>query len=220
MKPLSKSQLVDMLRLQARLNAAVNVHWLAANNPWTRAIWIEAAEGLDHIGWKWWKKQEPNVEQARIELIDIWHFALSDALQTTGGDPEAAAAAILVSIDDCGGDFNILGKKFRVQDQTTPVLFDMLAGMAAWGYVFYPALTQLFENLGMSWDDVYRTYVAKNVLNLFRQANGYKEGTYKKTWDGQEDNIFLEAAMREFPHDTADLLLDRPQAKYAVAILS
>ena len=29
---------------------------------------------------------------------------------------------------------------------------------------------------------------AKNVLNRFRQNNGYKEGSYKKNWNGREDN--------------------------------
>lgn len=208
MKALANVKLVEMLQLQSRLNSMVNVHWLAAKNPWTRAIWIEAAEGMEHLGWKWWKKQESNVEQTRIELIDIWHFALSDALQTTNGNVEAAAASILVSLDDSGGEFNIMGKRFRIQDQTTPVLIDMLASLAAWGFVFYPALGQLFENLSMTWDDVYRTYVAKNVLNIFRQANGYKEGTYVKVWAGAEDNVHLEQMMNANPQLSPEQLLD------------
>ena len=31
----------------------------------------------------------------------------------------------------------------------------------------------------------------KNVLNKFRQDNGYKEGTYRKIWNGKEDNVVL-----------------------------
>lgn len=34
-------------------------------------FWTECAELMDHIGWKWWKKQEIDIEQAQIELIDI-----------------------------------------------------------------------------------------------------------------------------------------------------
>lgn len=37
-------------------------------------------------------------------------------------------------------------------------------------------------------DSIYRSYLVKNVLNSFRNNNGYKEGTYKKIWNGEEDN--------------------------------
>jgi hypothetical protein len=33
--------------------------------------------------------------------------------------------------------------------------------------------------------------VGKNVLNFFRQDNGYKQGSYSKDWNGQEDNEVL-----------------------------
>ncbi|RKG72059.1 dUTP diphosphatase, partial [Corallococcus sp. CA049B] len=42
-----------------------------------RAVLVETTEAMDHHGWKWWSKQTMNLEQLRIELIDIWHFALS-----------------------------------------------------------------------------------------------------------------------------------------------
>ena len=34
----------------------------------------------------------------------------------------------------------------------------------------------------MNFDEVYRAYFVKNILNEFRQKNGYKTGTYKKIW--------------------------------------
>jgi ABC-type hemin transport system ATPase subunit len=43
----------------------------------------------------------------------------------------------------------------------------------------------------MSWNDAYTQYVSKNVLNIFRQRHGYKEGTYIKIWNGEEDNVVL-----------------------------
>ena len=58
---------------------------------------------------------------------------------------------------------------------------------------------ELFESAlidsKLSWDDLAKTYVGKNVLNRFRQANGYKEGTYIKIWQGEEDNVHLAAVM-------------------------
>ncbi len=47
----------------------------------------------------------------------------------------------------------------------------------------------------MSADELYRQYVGKNVLNFFRQDNGYKEGTYVKVWEGREDNEHLVEVM-------------------------
>ena len=49
----------------------------------------------------------------------------------------------------------------------------------------------------MSFDQLYRGYVGKNVLNFFRQDHGYKEGTYRKHWhDGREDNEHLVEALQ------------------------
>ncbi|MDG1473779.1 MAG: dUTP diphosphatase, partial [Porticoccaceae bacterium] len=47
-------------------------------------------------------------------------------------------------------------------------------------------------------------YVGKNVLNFFRQDNGYQEGTYKKQWDGVEDNEHLINIVSELDTSAAD----------------
>jgi hypothetical protein len=39
--------------------------------------------------------------------------------------------------------------------------------------------------------------MGKNVLNKFRQDNGYKQKTYQKIWDGQEDNVYLMDIIRQ-----------------------
>ena len=43
----------------------------------------------------------------------------------------------------------------------------------------------------MSFDDLFKQYVGKNVLNFFRQDHGYKDGSYIKIWNGREDNEHL-----------------------------
>ena len=50
---------------------------------------------------------------------------------------------------------------------------------------------------GLDGEGLFREYVSKNVLNHFRQDNGYKTGTYQKTWGGQEDNVHLVALMEQ-----------------------
>ena len=73
-------------------------------------------------------------------------------------------------------------------------------------------------------------YISKNVLNIFRQNNGYKEGTYIKQWpsmlcpdDTVEDNVYLEGFLNESatqdmfenqPEKVFDYLYDRLDANY------
>jgi len=77
-----KQQIALMLTLQDEMNTKVNSDWREQGFEWYRAIWVECAEMLDHYGWKWWKAQAPDMPQVELELIDIWHFGLSDLLQS------------------------------------------------------------------------------------------------------------------------------------------
>jgi len=46
--------------------------------------------------------------------------------------------------------------------------------------------------MNMTAEDVYNLYMKKKQLNVDRQDNGYKDGTYKKFDDnGKEDNYYL-----------------------------
>ena len=51
--------------------------------------------------------------------------------------------------------------------------------------------SMIMDDCELSWGELYSQYVGKNVLNIFRQAYGYKKGTYIKIWDGREDNEHL-----------------------------
>lgn len=61
-------------------------------------------------------------------------------------------------------------------------------------------------------DSIYKNYLVKNVLNSFRKNNGYEQGTYKKIWDGEEDNdvaFRIAAAATEIaPEDLEAYLID------------
>ena len=54
---------------------------------------------------------------------------------------------------------------------------------------------RVMQTLPMNFDELFEMYVGKNVLNTFRQNNGYKAGTYRKLWQGQEDNEHLIEAL-------------------------
>jgi hypothetical protein len=59
---------------------------------------------------------------------------------------------------------------------------------------------QLIE---MDFDQLYRMYVGKNVLNFFRQDHGYKDGSYIKVWQGREDNEHLAELLTRLDSETA-----------------
>ncbi len=63
----------------------------------------------------------------------------------------------------------------------------------------------------LGFDELYRHYVGKNVLNFFRQDHGYKDGTYTKVWAGREDNEHLAELVSALDSDADDY----PEAVYA-----
>lgn len=188
---MNRPQLLTMLALQSTLNSAVNPEWLTAGYPFLRAAFVESGEAMDHYGWKWWKKQEPNEEQFGVELIDILHFYLSHTLICNGGDLDSASRILQVTTDERRG--HVRGVSFDDQwysfaDMDTLAKVELLGGLAVSRRMSWPLLFDLFAAANMTEDDVFGIYVGKNVLNMFRQANGYKEGTYIKDWFGEEDN--------------------------------
>ena len=174
-----QQQLKVMLELQDSMNTKVNDNWRTQGFEWYRAIWIECGELLDHYGWKWWKKQTPDIEQVKLELIDIWHFGLSIQLQSGVAIEELASQIeTQLVIDTDEEDFKLDLERFAAD-----VLSRKSFSVAEFG--------RLMAGISMDFDQLYVGYVGKNVLNFFRQDHGYKEGTYIKVWSGKEDNEHL-----------------------------
>lgn len=185
-------KILSMLELQDAMNKKVHPDWVAQNFEWYRAIWIECAELMDHHGWKWWKHQKPDLEQIKLELVDIWHFGLSILIARQGVNAETAAE--IDGLFAKPGTFDDLLNGIEAFASETLAQRDFAVSMFA-------GLSQL---VGMSLDDLYRTYVGKNVLNFFRQDNGYKDGTYIKVWGGKEDNEHLVELVAELDSEQAD----------------
>jgi len=179
-----KQKIMTMLELQDGMNTKVNPDWRNAGNEWYRAIWMEASEMLEHHGWKWWKKQEPDDMQVKLEVIDIVHFALSIRIEQ-GDDLEVAARAIAEEFESPESTGDI---RTTIELLARETLIDQGA--------HFSIIAGVMNHLSMPFDELYMIYVGKNVLNMFRQDNGYKEGTYQKTWDGREDNEHLADIMK------------------------
>jgi dimeric dUTPase (all-alpha-NTP-PPase superfamily) len=174
-----KDKLLVMLELQDSMNSRVNADWRQAENEWYRAIWTECAEMLDHYGWKWWKHQQPDLDQVQLELVDIFHFAMSDYLLQAENNDQVATR-ILDEMDSPDGI-----------DDIRQAIEAMAQSTIAEQSMHFSAFANIMRLIDMDFDQLYRIYVGKNVLNFFRQDHGYKDGSYIKVWQGREDNEHL-----------------------------
>jgi len=183
-----KNLLHQMYDAQCKVNDEIFPEWrkkLDMEN-WEEAILVESAEALESAGYKWWKKQDIDEENIKVELIDILHFKLSWLAYQTK----------YVFEQEISGFISGFGKKIKPIERKTKLLKDV-------------GKTQTMFSLGKAMkaygldniEDVFRTYMTKNVLNLFRTKNGYKEGTYIKNWNGDEDNVIAFKLAKEIEAD-------------------
>jgi len=169
-----------MLTMQDRMNTRVHPDWVNQDFAWYRALWTECAELIEHYGYKWWKKQTPDMEQVQLEVIDIWHFGLS-ALFAGGDSINTMAANIAAELRD----FQPAG--LGVREATEVLALHSLQTRS-----FSPTrFWELMLASGLDFERLYSAYVGKNVLNFFRQDHGYQDGSYQKLWQGREDNEHL-----------------------------
>lgn len=85
-------KLEEIFRLQEELNRRIGVDLRNLSEEdkakwvlnYTRAMSQEMAELIDSVPWKWWAKYQTFDEQnAKVEVIDLFHFLISLA-QTLG----------------------------------------------------------------------------------------------------------------------------------------
>ena len=89
--------------MQKALNARIGVHTDALSEEektkwvlnYCRALSQELAELTDSVPWKWWAKYQKFDEQnAKVEVVDLFHFLVSLA-QTLGMTPDDVYQAYL-----------------------------------------------------------------------------------------------------------------------------
>ena len=183
-----------MAGMQDSHNCHVHPQWRTQGFEYYRAVWVECAELLDHFGWKWWKKQVPDLNQVKLEIVDIWHFGLSDLIRDGGLEAVAPALADAAPHPDAG------------QPEHLRQAVEVLAGatLAERRFVLEPFVAVL-RALPMDVAELFELYVGKNVLNDFRQDHGYKTGDYQKLWQGREDNEHLIEALAELDCPVAEV---------------
>ena len=92
----SMDKFEEIFRMQDALNRRIGVALPPASEEekakwilnYTRAMQQEIAELVDSVPWKWWAKYQKFDEQnARVEVVDLFHFLISLA-QTLGMSAE------------------------------------------------------------------------------------------------------------------------------------
>lgn len=189
--------LLKMSQKQDSLNEHTKKGWRNKGLNFRRALRLEAAEAMESTPWKWWKKGEMNNENLVVEATDMMHFALSialmegyegwvwldDQVEKIMIDPlRLSEEAVVESVQDQIDD--IMQRTFYT-DTANSNPSDIVRSVVI-----------LMWLLNMSRDDMYKMYFAKNVLNEFRQDNGYESGSYIKIWDGSEDNVFMQGFVK------------------------
>ena len=100
---LRMDKLEEIFRLQDELNRRIGVNLPPVTDEektkwvlnYTRALQQETAELIDSVPWKWWARYQNFDEQnARVEVVDLFHFLVSLA-QTLGMTPDDVSQAYL-----------------------------------------------------------------------------------------------------------------------------
>jgi hypothetical protein len=192
MGTLAHKRAKDMLALQAKNQEVVHPEWRTKGWPFLRAAVIEAAESFDHYGWKWWKAQSPDLPQVQMELIDIWHFYLSDVLVKNGG-VDASADDLFERVSTESKESAVLfdGTHYQLENMDFLEKMELIIGLAVSRRIHFGLFESAMKDVNLDWSSLFTMFVGKNVLNQFRQAHGYKQGTYIKMWHGEEDNVHL-----------------------------
>ena len=200
------SMLMTMASMQEEHNSQVHPQWKEQGYEYYRAIWVECAEMLDHFGWKWWKNQEPDIDQVKLELVDIWHFALSELIRSDQLDESLGAE--LANVEPIDSTPEIFRK--AIESLAISSLQSRSFKMSDFTYAM--------QTLPMDLKELFALYVGKNVLNRFRQDHGYKEGSYRKLWAGREDNEHLIEILESIsvePEEMFDMLYQQLEQRYS-----
>ena len=218
-----------MLQLQMQLNEATNgEEWIDGITKhgnkinWRRCIYMECAEMIDSFSWKHWKNidKEPDWQNLQIEVVDVWHFIISLAL-------EEYAKAMRGSVDELAVDLSALpkfssleaknkefGSPDKVMEKIEQIMFITLNKEE---FVLEELIESFYDLVLLSALDLstlYRLYVGKNILNQFRQDNGYKDGSYIKEWNGEEDNVVMKRLWEEDKEMKPDILYKKMAKVY------
>lgn len=200
------SQILSMLQLQQQLNDNTNgIGWengLTQNGKpidWNRCIYLECSELVESYPWKHWKNidAKADTENIKIEVVDIWHFLLSEILRVNSITQKLSHSELATRIA-FANNFGLLQTNIKDINDDYSQQIDRIEDFIKSIFIGND-LTTIVEKYfkvviqsGLNLESLYKLYIGKNILNSFRQDNGYKDGSYIKLWNGVEDNVVMQ----------------------------
>ena len=174
---------------------------------------------------KWWDKKNSTIDypNARMELVDILHFIVSEDLvvRLEGELPDPSLRVVtwvsdamlegIYAADDSLGEE--VPEEARVSQLKSAMMrfIHLLSGeepevswVDFWKMVLLSCPTGRDRYLGEVWK-VINLYRAKAVLNKFRTVHRASARGYKKVWiDGREDNDIMMSWLEQQPETPTD----------------
>lgn len=209
----------QMFSLQRELNNKTNGDiWLENLTQegreicWHRCIYMEASEAIDSFNWKHWKdiNTEPDWENIKVELVDIWHFIMSELIRLN--DEDYAYKYLSIKTSEGLNELALIEVFEKIISiSVTNTKCDDIYAIREVSDLFFVALS----HVGIDTEDLYRRYVVKNQLNSFRQNHGYKNGSYIKLWGKVEDNVVAFNIMDKYPNISPSDLYQKLELEYS-----
>ncbi|RXJ70297.1 deoxyuridinetriphosphatase [Halarcobacter ebronensis] len=217
-------KLEEMFLLQKELNDSTNgKNWELGVNKhgkeinWLRCIHMEVAELIDSTPWKHWKSinSEPDMNNIHVELVDIWHFLMSYILQETNV-PKAVSLVNTHCIYEALEDIDVKLMVKEAEKLSYISLAIETGNMPTFSGVerFIDQFFRCCKISGLSFNWLQKLYIGKNCLNKFRQDHGYKEGTYIKVWNGDEDNVVMVSILEKMENVSFEELYRKLEMSY------
>ena len=205
---LNRERIREIIKLQDTLNTkTAGSDWKDKEYDWRLYAALEVAEALESLPYKHWKKTEADIDNVKVEVIDAFHFILSDSLMVRAFAGEFTASInILTDIEDTMiAQYEVPTKEVDVDSLICRLRYLLSIVLSASDVKLYTTLWCIWNELGETPESFYKAYMVKNILNTFRQTNGYKDGTYKKLWifhgERVEDNVVAYALAEELNVD-------------------
>ncbi|CAA6807294.1 MAG: Dimeric dUTPase (EC [uncultured Sulfurovum sp.] len=204
-------RILQMLELQQELNDKTNgKNWeigITKNGKkidWRRCIYLEAAELVESYPWKHWKNIDasPDYENIKIEIVDIWHFVMSEALRLYKMENKGSIPDIATAITTMEG-FNAFLDAKKGEQLNPYIQIELVEKMIKTLFcnddidALVISFLTMASKLNLKLPELYTLYVGKNILNKFRQNHGYKDGSYIKDWYGKEDNLVMQELLMQ-----------------------
>ncbi len=201
----------DMVLNQIALNTkAYNEDWLNKGRTqefdYSLAASQEIGEFVNSFGYEWWSGDKQDIGNCKMEIVDAVHFMLSQSVIDSKYADEAIESiyqGLQMSVDLSVDNVKTLSlakmlmASLNLNSSSEYVEAHGLLGLNAWALLF-----SLARSIDFDLRNLYTRYMAKALLNQFRQDHGYKTGVFKygyfaaerylKLWDGvNQDNYFL-----------------------------